>query len=580
MFSVSDVLQKHYPQVAEKPLLFRSLSFVLRHLLHERELREFGETCPHLEGLEFIEEVLAFFNFTYFTLDNEKERIPTQGRVVIIANHPIGTLDGLALLKLVSEIRPDTKVVANEMLMAVEQLHNLLLPVNNMQGGTAKEHLRNIQQHLENDGALIIFPAGEVSRLRPQGVRDTRWSHGFIKMAKSACAPILPIFVDGKNSPLFYGISMIYKPLSTLLLIKEMFKQKRKKLPIRIGEIIPFESYSALPLSLAQQCRLFKRHLYRIGTNKKAIFQTQTSIALPEDRQALLHAIASECETLGETADGKIIYLYQYQGSSPILREIGRLREIAFRAVGEGSNQRRDIDQYDSDYYHLILWDRNDLEIVGAYRFGDAKALIEKRGYAGLYSDSLFDYDYDAMQPYFEQGLELGRSFVQPKYWGKRSLDYLWYGIGAFLKHHPQYRYTFGPVSLSNALPNPAKDLLIYFYQLYFGSSEHIAQSKHPYTLPDGLENAFLGNDYKQDFTQLKHLLANMGVGIPTLYKQYTEICEPDGVQFLSFSVDPAFNDCVDGLILADMTRLKEKKRQRYMGTTDSPSPNSESESA
>jgi putative hemolysin len=566
MFSVTEVLQKHYPDMAQKPLLFKPLSFVLRHLLHEREIKAFGDNYPHLKGLEFIEQVLEFFKFNYSTLGYEKERIPSQGKVVIIANHPIGSLDGLALLKLISEVRSDIKVIANEMLMAIDPLHNMLLPVNNMHGGTAKTHLKAIQFHLQQEGALIIFPAGEVSRLRPEGVRDTQWNQGFIKIAKLARSPILPIFIDAKNSPLFYGVSMIYKPLSTLLLVKEMFKQQRKAIPIRIGEIIPYESYSQSQLPLSEQCKLFKKHLYRIGTKKKSIFQTQKAIAWPEDRQTLRQSILNECKVLGETADKKIIYLYQYKDSSPIIREIGRLREIAFRAVGEGSNQRRDIDQYDRDYFHLILWDEMELEIVGAYRFGDAKALIEKRGYQGLYSDSLFNYDYKAMQPYFEKGLELGRSFVQPQYWGKRSLDYLWYGIGAFLKHHPEYRYTFGPVSLSNRLPDPAKDLLIAFYQLYFGSHTKLAQPKNPYVLPENLATGFNGEDYKKDFTLLKHQLSNMGVSVPTLFKQYTEICEPDGVQFLSFSVDPDFNDCIDGLILGDMTRLKDKKKQRYMG--------------
>lgn len=152
-----------------------------------------------------------------------------------------------------------------------------------------------------------------------------------------------------------------------------------------------------------------------------------------------------------------------------------------------------------------------------------------KKGTAGLYSATLFDYQQD-MLPYLEQGLELGRSFVQPKYWGKRSLDYLWFGIGAFIKRHPQYRYVFGPVSISNNLPKPAKYLLVQFYKIYFSRKEALAKSR--YYLPADLEQHFSGNDYKQDFTKLKHLLASMGVAIPTLYKQYTEVYKDGGVHF------------------------------------------------
>ncbi|MFT5117011.1 MAG: hypothetical protein ACI9NY_000538 [Kiritimatiellia bacterium] len=285
-------------------------------------------------------------------------------------------------------------------------------------------------------------------------------------------------------------------------------------------------------------------------------------VAGAENKQRLDIAI-NNCEWLGETNDGKVIFLYQYTGRSPILREIGRLREISFRAVGEGTNKRRDIDQHDKFYYHLILWDKDDKEIVGAYRFGDAKQLTQSYRNR-LYSASLFHY-HAAMQPYLEQGLELGRSFVQPKYWGKRSLDYLWYGIGAFLKRHPQYRYLFGPVSLSNDLPALAKDLIVCFYQTYFSKTETLASALIPYKSHSDTNDLFSGENYQEDFSILKKRLNAMGAKVPTLYKQYTETYEEGGVHFLSFSIDPDFNNCIDGLVLADLSKLKEKKSLRYM---------------
>jgi len=569
MFTVDEVLTRHYPKLVERPWLFKSLSFFLRRLLHESEIREFGERYPHLQGLDFVEQALEFFNFSYSIRDTEKENIPTEGPVVIIANHPIGSLDGLALIKFVSEIRPDVKAIANEMLMAIKPMRSVLLPVNVMTGSSRREDIHRINQHLEQGKAIIVFPAGEVSRLRPNGVRDTKWNSGFVRMASAAKAPVLPIFVDAKNSPTFYGASMLYKPLGTLLLVREMFNHRKNHVPIRVGKRIPYESYGDMKISAKLMTKLFKRHLYRLGKNRSGIFETQNPIAAPEDRQELTKAIRTEGELLGHTADGKEIHLYRYNGSSPILREIGRLREIAFRAVGEGSNKRRDIDHYDTDYLHLVLWDKEDLEIVGAYRLGDANKLTKEKGKKGLYSASLFNFD-NGMEKYFNQGLELGRSFVQPKYWGKRSLDYLWYGIGAFLMRYPQYRFLFGPVSLSNNFPKAAKDLLVEFYLTYFGNNgeeSNLAISNHPYRLPEALQSAFSGDNYKEDFTKLKHLLANMGFAIPTLYKQYTELCEPGGVRFLSFGVDPDFNDCIDGLILVDLEKLKAKKRERYMPT-------------
>lgn len=563
MFTVEEVLNRHYPQVTQNPWLHKPASLVLKHLLNEREVLAFTDTYPQLEGIDFVEQVLDYFNVTYSCRDREKEHIPSEGRVVIIANHPIGSLDALALIKLVSEVRRDVKVVANSMLMAISPLHNMLLPVNNMQGGTAKEHLDAIREHLNEDGAILIFPAGEVSRLRPQGVRDTHWHSGFLRLARHTRSPVLPVFIDGKNSPLFYGVSMLYKPLATALLVKEMFRQRRTHLPMRIGELIPHEAFHSLTLSVKQQVKLFKKHLYRVGHDKKGIFLTRSPIALPEERQALRRAVKA-CELLGATTDGKEIYLYQYAGQSPVLREVGRLREVAFRAVGEGSNKRRDIDKYDAHYYHLILWDDSDMEIAGAYRLGDARDLSAAHHECGLYTRTLFDYGTES-QAMFAQGLELGRSFVQPRYWGKRSLDYLWFGIGAFLSRYPHYRYLFGAVSLSATYPQAAKDLIVQFYRTHFPANFASATSRLPYSVPEHVSNPFSGHDYKAEFAMLKDRLTHMGVNVPTLYKQYGEVCEPGGVAFLDFNVDPDFNDCVDGLVVVDLHALTEKKRKRYL---------------
>ncbi|GAB2920304.1 bifunctional ornithine lipid synthase OlsF [Rheinheimera gaetbuli] len=569
MISVDQVLSQNLPGLTNKPWLYKPVKGALRRLLHEQDFIDFANRYPYLQGLEFVEQVLDYFNCRYAVRDNEIERIPAAGRVVIIANHPIGSLDGLALLKLVSDIRPDVKVVANQLLMALRPLHNLLLPVNNMSGGTERRALDNIQQHLANEGALILFPSGEVSRLRPDGIRDGKWHSGFLRFANNAKAPILPIFIDGRNSALFYGASMLYKPLATMLLVQEMFKQQSKKLEMRIGEQIPFDAFANMALETQAKVKLFKKHLYRLAKDKPALFMTQSAIAHPEDRIALKKAVEG-CELLGQTADGKQIYLYQHQQSSPILREIGRLREFAFRAVGEGSGLRRDIDRFDSHYEQLILWDRDDLEIVGAYRFANTRKVLAEHGQTGLYTATLFQFDH-SMTHYLDAGLELGRSFVQPRYWGKRSLEYLWYGIGAYLRRNPDIRYLFGGVSLSGSYPQAARDLMVYFYSLYFSDQNVSAVSKQPYQLPQAilteLQQHFSGKDYLSDFTQLKHLLANMGLSVPTLYKQYSELCEPGGVKFLAFGTDPDFANCVDGLVLVDIHRLKAGKKARYLGT-------------
>lgn len=564
-------------------------------------LNRFLQSHPHLQGIELIEQLLDHFQFSYQTPWHEKERIPTEGRVVIISNHPLGTLDGAAVFKLVSEVRPDVKVVvqpakASQKPQDVSPLAPVILPYSVGDASaaqqvtdaslTCKDTVSQVAlDFLKQEGALIFFPCEDVSRIRPTGVVDTKWRSEFLSTALAAGAPILPIFVDASHSALFYGISAIYKPLSSLLLVPEMRKQTGKSVSLRVGDLIGYESFSQSRLPIKTRVKLFKKHVYKIGKGKPGIWPTQTAVAHPEPRQQLKKLIASQIR-LGETQDGKQIYLYQNAGSCAVLREIGRLREVAFRAVGEGTGKRRDVDHYDALYSQLVLWDEQELEIVGAYRLADAGRIIREQGLAGLYSSSLFDY-HPALLPILQQGAELGRSFVQPKYWGKRSLDYLWYGIGSFLSRNPQIRYLFGPVSLSNEMPKAAKDLMVYFFSLYFGQARHqadllkaagikvpiplkkLAASRQPYQLSselvDDLTTNFAGDDYKQDFKTLKHILSNMGCSVPTLFKQYSELCEPGGLVFLDFGVDSDFGDCIDGLVMVDITRIKAKKRVRYI---------------
>ena len=251
-------------------------------------------------------------------------------------------------------------------------------------------------------------------------------------------------------------------------------------------------------------------------------------------------------------------------------QKIGRLREITFRQVGEGTGKRRDIDKYDRDYRHLILWDEQELEIAGAYRLGEVKRIFEQADSRGIYSQELFDYDTDKMQPYFERGIELGRSFVSPKYWGRRSLDYLWYGIGAYLKRYPDIRFLFGPVSLSNSYPDFAKALIVSYYQHYFADSDNLASARVPYTAEQAhqqrVSQSLSGKNADEDFTAMREQLTHMNVTVPTLYKQYADVCEVGGVRFIDFNIDADFGHCIDGLVMVDLDKLKPAKRKRYLG--------------
>ncbi|ALZ97736.1 lysophospholipid acyltransferase family protein [Leclercia adecarboxylata] len=566
MFSLDSVLDDLWPQARPAPWQKR----LLKKLFHEEEFRQFAADHRHLKGLDMVEQVLEHLDILCTLPAHDLEQIPAHGPLIVMANHPTGTLDGLALLYAVSRVRRDVKVVTNRMLTHLEPLSSLFIPVDNIGGRTAKSSFTLMEQHLQHAGVLIFFPAGEVSRPTRTGIRDKKWHSGFIKLAGKFRAPLLPVNIHARNSLLFYASTLLAPNLSMLLLMQQMFRRRHSRLPVKIGQQIGWSHWFSPTLSpreMAEQCR---QHVLRLGKGLPGIFKTESAIARPEDRATLKRELA-QAESLGTTADGKTIYLWQRNGQeeAPILRELGRLREIAFRAVGEGSGKRRDTDSFDDDYLHLILWDDEDLEIVGAYRFIPT-AMREPEA---LYSYSLFHYD-DKMRDILEHGIELGRSFIQPRYWGRRGLDYLWSGIGAYLARYPHYRYLFGPVSISGGLPPAARDLLVAFYRLWFPATHPLAASRRPYpaSLPEVLAQ-FGGEDYVEDLTRLKSLLGNLGCGIPPLYKQYSELCEPGGVQFIDFGSDPAFNNCVDGLVLVDLCYLKANRYQRYIEAHLQPSP-------
>jgi putative hemolysin len=570
MLNIEQTVQQKFPNFSAKSAWFRkpTLGF-LRKITHEQEVNNFLQTHQDLKGFDFIDQVLDHFNFSYSISNRDRNNIPATGRVVIVANHPLGALDGLSLLKLVGEIRRDVKIIANDMLMNFSALESLFHPVDNLSKSTRKTSISRIVDSLNNEEAVIVFPAGEVSRIRPSGVRDGKWNSGFLNFAKKTNSPVLPIYVGARNSSLFYSASMVYKPLSGMMLAHEMFNKNSKTITMKVGQPIHYAHIEQLPLIKAEKAKLLRRHLYRIGKGKKPLFSTEQTIVHPQERRAIKKELA-KAELLGETADNKKIYLFDYQPDSAVMQEIGRLREMTFRQVGEGTGKKSDIDRYDRDYRHLILWDEQELEIAGAYRLGEVKRIIEQANSRGIYSAELFDYDQEKMQPYFEAGIELGRSFVSPKYWGRRSLDYLWYGIGAYLKRYPEIRYLFGPVSLSNSYPDFAKALIVDFYQHYYPDNDQLAKAKVPFTISSAdkqrIQQSMSGSDNEADFAVMREQLAHMNVTVPTLYKQYAEVCEQGGVRFIAFNIDADFGHCIDGLVMVDLTQLKPAKRKRYLG--------------
>ncbi len=568
MLNIEQSIINKFPGFNQRaPIIRNSALGILRKITREKEINAFLKEHKGNRDFDFIDRIFDYFNFSYSISQRERNNIPAQGRVIIIANHPIGSLDGLALLRLVSEVRRDVKIVANDMLMAFEALHELLLPLDNMTRATYKQSYKAILQSLNNDEAVIIFPAGEVSRASPQGIRDGKWQAGFLHFARKTQSPLLPVFISAKNSWLFYSASMLFKPLATALLAHEMFNKQSVEIKFRVGEMIPHHALESEHLADKSLIKRLKKHLYKIGNRKNAIFVTEKTIAHPEDLHLLRQELKS-AQLIGATRDHHKIFLCSYEQHPCIMREIGRLREFTFRLVGEGTGARRDLDKYDHYYRHLVLWDEEKLCIAGAYRLGEAHKILQHKSAQSLYTSELFNFTPE-MDKFLSQGLELGRSFVHPDYWGKASLDYLWQGLGAYLHHNTQVRYVFGPVSMSAQYSKYLRDLLVFYYQTYYAHEETLAEGKHLHDIQENqlieFQHQFNKLDREQGFALIQDIFQQHNQKVPVLFKQYAALYEDSGYKLLAFSVDSEFGNCLDGLFIGDIEKMKAAKRARYI---------------
>ena len=567
MLSIEQSLVERLPWLAQYPAIRRPVSGVLGRLADEDGFNRVLKRAGMAEGFDFVECVLDVLGTSYHVNLREREHIPLDGPLLVVANHPLGMQDALALLQLIGSVRPDVRILGNDWLATVPQLGRLLLPVDVFGKGSASR-LRGIYRALDNGEALIVFPAGEVSRMRADGVRDGRWSDGFARLSLRRKVPVLPVHVAARNSTMFYGMSMLARPLSTAMLPREAVASGSRRIGFSIGALVAAsELEQRSGGSPKQAATLMRRHVYRVGRHRGLIFGGQAPLAHPEPAEQVAAELA-QAEKLAELSDGKQVLLLKGSADSVVLREIGRLRELTFRKVGEGTGTRRDLDACDPHYEHLLLWDPTALRIVGAYRLGHGGRLLAERGMAGLYTSSLFHYS-PALESRLAQGLELGRSFIAPAYWRSRALDQLWQGIGLYLQRHPGLRYLFGPVSMSVKLPREAREWIAAAHQHYFGAPG-LAAARQPFVISTevihGVRQALDGLDASAGLGRLKHHLDALGVSLPVLYRQYVDLVEPEGVQFLDFGEDPGFSGCVDGLVMLDLAALKPAKRARYLG--------------
>ena len=503
--------------------------------------------------VDFVDQLFEQFNFTYQVPARDRQNIPDYGRAIIIANQPFTPLHALAVFRLVCEVRRDVKVVladgfANCAALAPAVIHST--------GNQDQAH--KITQALQQEQAVILFPSAKSVPGRITKGKHQAWRPEFLHYCRSNNTPVLPVLLQPQKR---------LRSLSHSLLQKAQKNSVRTDAKICVGELIAADTLFNRELSDKALTTRLRKHLFKLARKRSSTFQTVKTIAHPEDRAELQNDL-SHAQLLGNTRDNNAIYLADFN-SPALMREIGRMREVSFRKVGEGTGSKRDLDEFDRYYDHLVLWNRERLEVAGAYRLGNTNTIINTLGEEGLYTHSLFQFT-KALGPYLTQTIELGRSFVAPAYWGKNSLDYLWQGIGAYINQHPDIRYVLGPVTISAGFARALTEEMVFYYEMFYNHSQTLAMGRLPFTISADRRHALNQKyhlcDREQGYKLLQQSFAAHYEKIPVLFKQYAALYEEGGFKLLAFNVDPNFSDCIDGLFIADLQQLKANKRKRYLG--------------
>lgn len=534
-------------------------------------------TSPH----DFAQQALDLLQVKFDIDERQLERIPRTGPAVVVANHPYGGLEGLFLIAELHRYRSDSLLIANELLARIPEIRDALLPVDAFGGARAANRnassLRAALRHVRNGGLLMLFPAGAVSHLHLSAGRvcDPPWQPSMAGLLRRCECPVVPVYFGGGNSAVFQALGLLHPSMRTAMLTRELLNKRHRTIPVRIGRPIGPERLAKQSdnARLATFLRLSTYALEARGlaTAEEAVEAVVVpSTPIAASTPARLLAAEIEClpasHTLASVGDMSVVFASAEQ-IPWTLRELGRLREITFRAVGEGTGGDCDIDRYDHDYVHLIAWHRTRNEVVGAYRIGHVDRIVAARGKRGLYTHSLFAYG-DAFLRSLGPALELGRSFVSSAYQKDfGALLLLWKGIAQYVACNPHYRVLFGPVSISREYRPASHALLIDFLRRHCFDEQlaRLIRPRRAFRRTHSL--AALSGDLARlgDLDEVSQLLEEIepdGKGAPVLLRQYLKL----GGRLACFNVDESFSGVVDGLIVVDLMRTEPKVLQKYMG--------------
>jgi putative hemolysin len=546
----------------------------LMQLFQYNKLNKVYENVTETDPMGLVNNMIDQLEIKFEINEEDLKNIPETGSFITVSNHPYGGIDALLLVKILYERRPDLKVMANFLLKRIEPIKDIILPVNpfetHKQSSSSFTGLKEGFFHLKEGHCLGVFPAGEVSTYQHDSnvIVDREWNESALKFIKKAEVPVIPVYFHGTNSRWFHILGKIHPLLRTAKLPSELFNKKNKPIRIRIGKPVPVKDQANFK-DIARYGRYLRAKTYALGTslevrkfylnffNKRAPKVVPVADPIPDKvlTEEYLR-IKADCELF--TSKNYTVICAPTGCIPNIFTEIGRLREITFRQVGEGTGKAIDIDEYDFYYHHLIIWDNEFNKIVGAYRIGKGKEILNLYGTKGFYINSLFKIkrEFNAI---LEDSIELGRSFITTDYQRKPlPLFLLWKGILFFLLKNAEYRFLIGPVSISNDLSKFSKSLIVDFVKTYVydeALAACISPRKDFVVKPDKIvdREIFIDNA-DRDINKLERMLRDIepGYRLPVLLKKYIEL----NANIIGFNIDPKFNNCLDGLIILDLYQV------------------------
>ena len=531
------------------------------------------DAAADYQGREFADHLLENMNIRIEVSPEQLENIPKEGGFVMVSNHPFGGIEGVMLLSAIAKVRPDFKLMANFILSHIPNLKECFFSVNpfekNPEWKSSVGGIKGAVQHIAAGNGLGVFPAGEVSRYHGNDFpEDLPWSNSIARIIKSAGVPVIPVFWDGRNSKWFYTVDKIHSMLGTGRLTKELINKHDKCFNLQIGKPISsaeIETYEK-PADLAAYLRSRSYALEANVKNEKpaVVNEKWAPVEPPRDRQLLIQ----ELETIREngllfSAATYDCYLADYKEIPNLMHELARLREEAFRFIGEGTGKSLDTDEFDCHYKHLILWDNKKQQVAGAYRLGLGNEIMKEKGIRGFYISTLFGFD-PAFGETLEKTIELGRSFVTVDYQREvLPLVLLLRGLAAVVIKHPEIEHFIGPVSISSWYPKFYQSMIVRYVTEKHPVNPELANMAKP-TTP--FHEDFLKVDadvlMKENmesidkFDKFMFRLSNGEYRLPTLFKKYLKL----NAKFLCFNVDPDFNDTLDALLFLTFTDFPENE--------------------